>query len=189
MLLEYSKLSDAELWKLIAQNNHDAFSEVYRRYGAKAHREVNRVLGNSEASNDLVQEVFVSLWTKRGTRVACLSSYLYGMTRNQVFKYLRRGKIAQSHLARINRIASENCTEQMVNLSQLQEMYSAGVADLPERCREVFQLSRDEHLSNREIATRLRISPKTVENQITKALKYLRVVLRTTAVPMLLLFV
>ena len=110
------------------------------------------------------------------------------MTRNQVFKHLRRGKIARAHLTRIIQVTSENYTEQMVNLNQLQKMYLDGVADLPERCREVFQLSRSEHLSNREIADRLCISPKTVENQITKALKHLRVILRIIAVPLFLFF-
>ena len=185
----YPKLSDAELWDFVARGDHRAFDEIYRRYGQKVYCEANRVLCDSEVSSDLVQEVFIGLWTKRNTKVTCLSSYLHGMTRNQVFKHLRRGRIARSYLACLSRIASENFTEQMVNLSQLQDKYSTGVTELPERCQEIFRLSRDEHLSNQEIAARLCISPKTVENQITKALKHLKIVLRIIAVPVLLLFV
>lgn len=187
---DFTKHSDTELWELITQNSHCAFDEIYRRYGQKVYYAANRVLHDTEVSGDLTQEVFVDLWTKRNTKaITCLSSYLYGMTRNQVFKYLRRGKIAQSHLSRITQIASGNYTEQMVDLSQLEEMYSVGVADLPERCREVFQLSRNEYLSTQEIAVRLCISPKTVENQMTKALKHLRTVLQvTTALVTILLF-
>lgn len=141
--------------------------------------DANRVLRDADASSDITQEVFVNLWDKRRkTQIDCLSGYLYGMTRNQVFKHLRSGKIAQVHLTRITQITSLNQTEQMVNFHQLQEQYSASLNGLPERCREVFYLSRNEHLSTQEIATRLQISPKTVENQITKALKHLRASLR-----------
>lgn len=176
----YRELSDTKLWELLTQNNHSAFNEIYRRYGQKVYHEANRILRDAEASSDLTQEVFVSLWTKRNASINCLSSYVYGMTRNQVFKHLRHNKIRQLHLSRINQITSGEYTEQMVELSQLQELYSAGVADLPKRCREVFQLSRNEQLSTREIAARLCISPKTVENQMTKALRHLKTVLRIT---------
>lgn len=176
---DFLEHSDAQLWKLVSRNSHGAFNEIYRRYGQKVYGEAHRVLHDPEASSDLTQEVFIGLWTQRSrTTVACVSSYLYGMTRNQVFKHLRRGKIAQAHLSRIDQIAAENSTEQMVDLQQLEERYLTGVTDLPARCREVFQLSRNEHLSNQEIAARLQISPKTVENQMTKALRHLKAVLR-----------
>ena len=176
--LEYS---DSDLWQRVEQNNRSAFDEIYRRYWQKVHTEANKVLRDREASSDITQEVFINLWDKRTTTaVDCLSAYLYGMTRNQVFKHLRRGKIAQMHLTRITRIIALNHTEQMVDFHQLQEQYTSGVADLPDRCREVFCLSRDEHLSTKEIAIRLRISPKTVENQITKALKHLRAILQVS---------
>lgn len=68
----------------------------------------------------------------------------------------------------------------MVNFNLLQEIYHKTVDALPERCREVFKLSRNEDLSVKEIAKRLEISPKTVENQMTKALKHLRLALKET---------
>lgn len=171
--------SDADLWSLVEKNSHRAFDEIYRRYWQKVYSEANKVLRDPEVSSDITQEVFINIWDKRSnTTIANIPSYLYGMTRNQVFKHLRNGKIAQMHLSRINQIVSLNQTEQMVNYHQLREMYASSLSGLPERCREVFQLSRDEHLSTKEIATRLQISPKTVENQITKALKYLRAVLQ-----------
>ena len=180
-MIAYSEQSDTELWELVTQSDPYAFDEIYHRYWQKVFREANRVVNDTDVSGDLTQEVFVDLWSKRNSKtITTLSSYLYGMTRNQVFKHLRRGKIAQSHLARMARVTSANCTEQTVNLNQLQEIYSSGVAGLPKRCREVFQLSRQEQLSTQEIATLLSISPKTVENQITKALKHLKSVLRMT---------
>ncbi|MEQ9443178.1 MAG: RNA polymerase sigma-70 factor [Cyclobacteriaceae bacterium] len=186
---DFPEYSDAELWGLVEQSNHRAFDEIYRRYWQKVYREANKVLRDADASSDLTQEVFVNLWSKRSTTsITHLPSYLSGMTRNQVFKYLRNGKIAQSHLARITQITSSNHTEQMVDLHQLEEMYSDGLASLPDRCREVFRLSRSEQLSTKEIATRLNISPKTVENQITKALKHLKAVLRVATMLVLLLF-
>lgn len=188
-LEDLSGHSDADLWQLIRLNNFRAFDEVYHRYWPKLYLSAYKVTKDHEASEDIIQEVFTHLWMKRkDTVITYLSSYLYGMARNQVFKYLRDGKIARKHLDRINHISFVEQTEQVVNFNELQEMYSKTVAGLPERCREIFQLSRDEHLSTKEIATLLQISSKTVEHQISKALKLLRVALRETILLVFLLF-
>jgi len=176
---DFSKYPDTDLWELIRNNHKKAFDEVYQRYWTKLYRAAYNILKDQEASSDIIQEVFSDLWLKRKQKTpSCLSSYLYGMVRNQVFNYLRNNAISKTHLERMHHVAFIEQTEQMVNFNQLQEAYTESVHALPERCREVFQLSRNEHLSIKEIAQRLNISPKTVENQMTKALKHLRVALK-----------
>lgn len=181
--------SDADLWRLVRLNHMSAFDEIYRRYCPKLYKAAYKVLKNHQASEDILQEVFTHLWIKRkDTQITCLSSYLYGMVRNQVFKHLRDGHMASKHLERISRITFVEQTEEMINFNELQQMYSKSVAGLPERCREVFQLSRQQHLSTKEIARQLEISPKTVEHQISKALKLLRVAFKETVLLAILFF-
>lgn len=188
-LEEFTGYDDTDLWQLVRLNNFRAFDEVYCRYWSKMYHSAYKVLKNHEASEDIIQEVFANLWVKRkDTAIASLSSYLYGMVRFQVFNYLRDGNLSKAHLERVNQISVVEHTEQVVNFNQLQEVYNKSIAALPERCREVFQLSRHENLSTKEIAIRLHISPKTVENQITKALKLLRIALKEAVLFALLLF-
>jgi RNA polymerase sigma factor (sigma-70 family) len=87
---------------------------------------------------------------------------------------LRSGRITEKHLQRITTIVFENSVEEEVEAHELQKILDQEIAALPEKCREVFYLSRVELLPNKKIAEKLQISPKTVENQITKALRSLR---------------
>ena len=87
--------------------------------------------------------------------------------------HLRSGRILEKHLNQMNLIIASNELEEEMEAKELQFVLDESIATLPERCREVFYLSRFESLSNKKIAERLKISNKTVENQITKALKIL----------------
>lgn len=181
-LKNFSTYTDEELWELISLNNWDAFDEIYQRYWKKIYHAAFKILKNHENSSDVTQEVFVDLWSKRESKdITSFSSYLYGMIRHKVFKFLRDGNISSKHLERINQITFVNQTEQIVNFEQAKAVYEQSVTALPCRCKEVFLLSREDHLSVKEIAARLGISPKTVENQITKALKHLRIAMREIA--------
>ena len=87
---------------------------------------------------------------------------------------LRAGRISVKHLQRMELIITSNEVEEGIDAADLQKILDEGIAALPEKCREVFYLSRMESLSNKKIAEQLHISPKTVEHQISKALKTLR---------------
>ena len=186
---DFSKYSDTDLWEFIRHSQARAFDEVCHRYWSKLYHAAYKVLQDHEASSDITQEVLADLWVKKkDTLITCLSAYLYGMVRNQVFNYLRNNNISKRHLERMHHVLFVEQTEQIVDFNQLQETYNKSVDALPERCREVFKLSRNEYLSNKEIAQRLDISPKTVENQMTKALKYLRLALKETVLLVILFF-
>jgi RNA polymerase sigma-19 factor, ECF subfamily len=172
---EYSGLLDQELLAMVAQDNHQAFDEVYKRYWEVLVKTAYNVTQDKEVCHDCVQEIFVSLWAKRNQiKIRDLSRYLFRSVRLKVFEYLRNGNIAQKHLDRMNFIISSNNIEHITNHSELKMKLDLSLAKLPERCKEVFKLSRFEHLSNAEISNQLNISAKTVEGHITKALKQLR---------------
>ncbi|WKN30938.1 RNA polymerase sigma-70 factor [Porifericola rhodea] len=167
--------NDKDLCILLSRDKRAAFNEIYRRHWSKVFYSTYKILKDKELSKDITQEIFTSLWQKRhSNQIDNLTSYLYGMARNYAFRYLRDGRVAQFHLDRMQHVQIINQTEEAVNFNQLQELYEQSLTTLPERCREVFHLSRNENLSVKEIATRMGISPKTVENQITKAIKHLR---------------
>ena len=95
---------------------------------------------------------------------------------------LRAGKISEKHLERMNKVVFSNIVEDEFEAHELEEILEKGISALPEKCRQVFYLSRFESLSNKSIAQQLNISPKTVENQITKALKSLKSTVEKSAV-------
>jgi RNA polymerase sigma-70 factor (family 1) len=171
---KYSGLDDGDLVALISHDNSAAFEEVYSRYWQILVKTAYNVTQDKEVCHDCVQEIFVSLWAKRDQlEIRDLDRYLFRAVRLKVFEHLRNGNISQKHLDRMSFIVSSNNTEELINSKELKKELDLSLARLPERCKEVFELSRFETLSNKEIARRLNISLKTVEGHITKALKQL----------------
>jgi RNA polymerase sigma-70 factor (ECF subfamily) len=132
---------------------------------------------DADAAHEIVQNVFVNLWQKRDALDLnqSIKSYLYTSVRNRSLNYLRdhkkfRSSILDDELSHYEASPSAFSIEQ----DDLQALIDQSIASLPEKCREVFELSRFEGLKYQEIADKLQISIKTVENQMGKALKVLR---------------
>ncbi len=124
-----------------------------------------------------MQEVFLNLWRNRekievneGTK-----SYLFTSTRNKVLEYLRRNKMMDDHSdkIRINELNRYDITDEAEKFVRIEKIHNA-INQLPPKCREIFKMSKMNGLSYAEIADHLKISPKTVENQIIRGLKILR---------------
>lgn len=171
----YTALTDQELIAAM-QHNDAVFDEIYERYWSVLYRSAFNVLREKEASMDVIQEVFIWFWEHRATiQVNSIKAYLLTAVKYKVANYIRNGKVRETFYDRIPKVELDTeFPDEMLELKELKEMISHFVMELPERCQEVFNMSRNEHLSNREIADRLGISEKTVENQINKALKRIR---------------
>jgi RNA polymerase sigma-70 factor (family 1) len=171
-----STLTDIELVDLLKGDDEDALATMYQKYWEPLFRSAFSLLRDRPACEDLIQEVFINIWDHRKTLEISLSlkSYLYAAMRYAVYRQIRSGKgredIFDAIVERLQTPAAYGQLEHREMLAQI----NAIVATLPEKCREVYQLSRDERLSHKEIASRLGISTKTVENQIAKALRHLR---------------
>ena len=175
MLKDYSRLSDQELWNSIRLNDQEAFHVLYLRHWKPLLLVAHNLLNDKDACMDIVQDIFVALWVKRHTTfIVSLKSYLRKAVRNSVFKQLRKGYLSQKHMQELQIVSFVDATEQMINYNQLNEIYNRTVNSLPQKCKEVFLLSRNEGLSVKVISQKLGIAPKTVENHISKALKLLR---------------
>jgi RNA polymerase sigma-70 factor (family 1) len=174
--MESFNLSERELIDQLRSGDRNAFSMIYERYWAALYKTALRILEDHDLAKDVVQEAFIALFEKANVNtIRNLQAYLYQAVKYQCFMQLRSGKISERHLSQINTIIASNELEEELHAKELQLALDESIAALPDKCREVFYLSRFESLPNKKIAERLNISHKTVENQITKALKMLHV--------------
>lgn len=166
----------ADLARAIRRSDAQAFAELYDALHPPLLRYAWSLTRDEEAGYDILQEAFLRLWKTR-LRIdpdRSIEALLYRIVRNLAYKYNRRGKrhvsllrMHQDHGA-ANHIAAE------LDADMLRERFADWVADMPARRREVFQLSRYSGLSHADISELLGISPKTVNNHLVAALRYLR---------------
>ena len=177
---------DNELLRKMAQGNETAFTEIFHQYWKLLFSVAANKLNNLADAEEVVQDVFADLWKRRAEIVIqqSLKSYLAAAVKFQVYSLLYkryRQRNYEQSLQQDTSVTSYrvNAVEEEYDLKVLQEKLQQTAAQLPERCRLVYELSREAGLSNKEIAQSLNISEKTVENQITKALKSLRTSLKS----------
>jgi RNA polymerase sigma-70 factor (ECF subfamily) len=155
-----------------------AFEELFRTYHAPLCAFAYRMVRSRAVAEELVQEVFLYLWQHRETWVAHTSVriYLYQATRNAALSYLRREKLQQRTEPVVIDLfsrPSSNSDGELVT-AELERAVKRAIAKLPERCRLIYTLSREQGLTYAEIAALLEISPKTVDVQMGRAFKSLR---------------
>jgi RNA polymerase sigma-70 factor (family 1) len=130
-----------------------------------------------EVAREIVQDLFVHLYEHRESLVitTSLKSYLYHSVRNRCLNHLKHTKIHEKHMDALKAEADESMDpEALYQETELEYRVFQIVSGLPSRCKEIFTLSRVEGKKNSEIAARLKISIRTVETQISKAIKILR---------------
>ena len=179
-------LPDEELIIMLRSDNTAALKEIFHRFHIRLFQMAVGVLRNEDLSKDIVQDVFIDLWNRRHTsNIQSLNNYLVTAIKFQALKQLRNGKLQDHHLKLIQNIQFVNQTEESINFSELDASLKLALDQLPPRCKQVFELSRFDNLSHKEIAGKLGITAKTVEVQIHKALMVLRKRLDKTVVVLL----
>ena len=171
-------MDEIHLLERIRAGDSDAFDAVFRANYAALVGSAERILGRRDVAEEIVQDVMLELWRRRETLAVedSLRGYLFRATRNRSLNHLRHGAIekrAEPELA-ANRAESGSSAHAALVEEEIEVAVKRAVADLPARCREVFELSRVHGLRYSEIATTLGISVKTVEAQMGKALRILR---------------
>nr|WP_295871348.1 RNA polymerase sigma-70 factor [uncultured Chitinophaga sp.] len=172
---DYNAFSDAALLPLLKEGEVQAFNEVYARYFRLLYQYAWNILDNEEECSDAVQEIFVWLWEHRSTlEVTSLKGYLMAAVKYRLARIIQTSRRRAAILAANVELPTITRIEEDIEVKELRRVITEFSETLPQRAREIFHLSRVQHLSNKEIAARLGISEKTVENQITIALKKLR---------------
>lgn len=153
------------------------FRDIYFRYHPRLFRVAYYILKESDAAEDICQDVFLKLWDKRDSvsDIASLEAYLVQMTRNMALNYLESSKREERlHLELKWDTVMLHNTESAPENDELKRSLEKAVSQLSPQCRLIFSLSRFEGLTNEEIASYLDISKRTVETQISLALKRFR---------------
>lgn len=178
------KLNDSVLLDRLAAGDEYALNEIYMLYWQDLFMCAYNVLKDKAACEDIIQDLFLQLWQKRTTIqiTTSLRAYLYTAVRYTVFRQIRTGKVRSALFDEAADRMAANTTEFIMAEKDISRQVARVVAGLPDKCREVYKLSREEQLTHKEIASRLNISTKTVENQLTIALKRVRATLNTVMV-------
>ena len=161
---------------MICLGHEWALKEIFLKYNTKLYRMAVGVLGREDVSKDIVQEIFIDLWNRRHhSEIRSLHGYLYKAVKFQVLKQLRDVKLHHRHLELAENLQFANQTQDALDFQDLERTFLKAVDQLPPKRKQVFVLSRLENLSHKEISSRLKISTKTVEVQLTKALSFIRI--------------
>ncbi len=172
------QLTEQEIVGAIRQGNDRIFETVFRKYYQSLCNYANSMLKEMDEAEEIVQNLFSALWEKRADLEINISlkSYLYRAVHNHCLNRIKHLKIREEYQQYANNYyeSSYESVNQAVMKSELERKIDEAIDKLPEQCRLIFRLSRYEELKYHEIAEQLGISPKTVENQVGKALKILR---------------
>ena len=162
--------------------NANVFETLFKQWYEPLCRYAYSMLHDQDEAEDMAQQTFCKLWDQREKMEihTSIKSYLYRMVHNACLNKIKQWQIQSEHHEVIagSSITAANQVEQTLTHKELSHQIELAVAELPERCREVFMLSRMQHLSYIQIAQKMQISPNTVETQMVKALKVLRIKLK-----------
>jgi RNA polymerase sigma-70 factor (ECF subfamily) len=173
------ELTDLLLTGSIVQGDEQAFERVFTEWFGRLHAYAFSILKDDALAEEVVQSVFCRIWEKRGGLQVhtSLRAYLYGTVYHECVNWLRQEKNSKTHRSHVLRSSSQTAAETAAGkteLGQLEKRLQQALDELPDQCRAIFQLSRFGELKYREIADQMGLSIKTVEAQMTKALKLLR---------------
>lgn len=172
----YEKALENELLKQIATGDRLAFDAIYTRYWEHAFSAAYKRLKDMELAQDIVQDIFLQLWLRREELVIeNLGAYLYIAVRNRVFKCMDRAQRFTPLPELFDQLfATREQSDTEVIRKEFFVYYEALVATLSPSQQEIFRLRYHDDLSTLEIADRLNITRKTVQNQLGKSVAQLR---------------
>lgn len=177
-MLTYSLLSDLELTALLKEGDAAAYTVVYNRYFNELYIHAYARLRDKEEAQDVVHELFATLWNKRAELMfkSSLPAYLYTAVRNRILDVIAHQQVESRYVTSLQHFIEEGycITDYQVRERQLVALIEKGISELPPKMRAIFELSRKHAMSHKEIAEQLNLSEQTVRTQVKNALRILR---------------
>jgi RNA polymerase sigma-70 factor (family 1) len=171
-------LSDFELIERLQKGDVEAFDLIYEKYSGKLYLFCMKYLRSHEESEELIQSVFLKIWEnhKNLIKESSFRSYLFTITYNDICKVFRRRNYQKSFIDEIlyTRSPGSSEIEEGIDYGSILEQVQKIVDKLPERQKIIFEKSRKEGKSTKEIAKELKLTPGTVDNYISGAIKVIR---------------
>ncbi len=172
-----SKENLSEILQQLQTDDKTVLKSLFQKHYLSVCKSIHRFVKNKAEVEDIAQDVFIKFWEKRKKLniTSSVAAYLHRMAMNEAISYLRRKKHFESEEVIEYSVPNNLYSgEEKLLQNELQQNITDAINSLPPKCRAIFQLSRFEELTYKEIAAKLDISVKTVENQMGKALKVLR---------------
>lgn len=171
--------SQQDLLTLLRHDSEAAFESLYGQLTRRLFNFVYNKVRRRDTAEEILQDIFVSLWNNRKSLhiATSLDAYVFGAAKNKITTYVRSELVRKRYAAEFTRLAQENydnSVQEQLDVEDLRMMVQTRIAELPDKCQLAFRLSRMEHTPIAEIAEKMNISPRTVENYITQALRHLR---------------
>lgn len=181
-----NKLDDPVLWNMIRGGDSKAFNTLFDRYWSIVFTTAFYYIKDKEVCNNITHDIFLNIWVKRDVlEIESFKAYLTTAARYHVYKQNKSAKVIRlTYLENPEKLESgfcRNSADEKLSYLELEKKVNVYLKQLPQRCQEIFVLSRRENFSNDEIATKFGISKRTVENQLTSALKHFRISLKSLA--------
>ena len=173
--------TDQELLDAMRHDDEKAFAELFQRYWRKVHAMAYARVRSKEVTEEIVQDLFVSLWDKRATvTINHLPSYLFQAVKFKAITYIESKLVQEKYWNYYKRFVpqKENATDMAVGYNDLVQAIEEGMAQLPEKSKKVFRLNRLEGHSIAEIASSLNLSEKAIQYHLTQSVKKLRIHLK-----------
>ena len=175
-------ITEKELINRLINGDQTAFELLFHAYYPGLVVYASQFTFDRDEAEEIVQDFFVRCWQKHQSiqPLESLRNYFFSSVKNRSINYLKHKKIEEYYIKHLGGISENHLVynQDLYSATELQEKIKNSIALLPERCREIFTMSRIKGLKNDEIALKLNLSKRTVETQISNALKILRVELK-----------
>lgn len=180
ILAKVSKQSDEELLQQIAIGDQNSFNILFQKYWEELFVTAAKVLRDKESARDIVQDVFLSIWKRKSELLitGSLRAYLYTSVRYHCIHFIKKNITRRDYLVVLTETIVSNTpvdAETEIYIKQLREIVQRTVEGMPVRMKEVYKLSRYEHLTHKQISDHLNISIETVRKHIQHALHFIQV--------------
>lgn len=164
--------------ELLKQSDHNAFNTLFRSYAPKLYRFSYGYLKSADEAEEIVQDTFIKIWEKRASidTSASFSGFIFTIAHHLILNRLRkiRNEIQCKVIVARNLVPVQNETEETILHNELEKVRREALVELPPKRRIIYQMIREDGMTYKQVAEQLNISVKTVEAQMTEAIKHFR---------------